>query len=182
MRDLAAGSDIEFEDRGVRQFKGVPGEWQLFAARLSERAEQGGRVRLFNQDTKVQALKRAPLFEGLSRKELVLLARVTEDLEVPAGEVLCREGETGQEFFVIVEGKTDVTSKGKRVATRGDGDFVGEIALLDDTKRTATVTVKAPLRPFVLMRQDFRRLVNENRSVERKVMQALARRVVELTA
>ena len=128
----------------------------------------------------MQALKRAALFEGLSRKELVLLARVSEDLEVPAGEVLCREGETGQEFFVIVEGKTDVTSKGKRVATRGDGDFVGEIALLEDTKRTATVTAKTPLRLFVLTRRDFRRLVNENRSVERKVMQALARRVVEL--
>ena len=139
-------------------------------------------MRLFNQDTKVQALKRAPLFEGLSRKELVLLARVTEDLEVPAGKVLCREGETGQEFFVIVEGKSEVTSKGKRVATRGDGDFVGEIALLEDTKRTATVTAKTPLRLFVLTRQDFRRLVNENRSVERKVMQALARRVVELSA
>lgn len=139
-------------------------------------------MRLFNQDTKVQALKRAPLFEGLSRKELVLLARVTEDLEVPAGKVLCSEGETGQEFFVIVEGKTDVTSKGKRVATRGDGDFVGEIALLEDTKRTATVTAKTPLRLFVLTRQDFRRLVNENRSIERKVMQALAHRVVELSA
>lgn len=139
-------------------------------------------MQLFNQDTKVQALKRAPLFEGLSRKELVLLAQVTEDLEVPAGKVLCSEGETGQEFFVIVEGKTDVTSKGKRVATRGDGDFVGEIALLEDTKRTATVTAKTPLRLFVLTRQDFRRLVNENRSVERKVMQALARRVVELSA
>ena len=139
-------------------------------------------MRLFNQDTKVQALKRAPLFEGLSRKELVLLARVTEDLEVPAGKVLCREGQTGQEFFVIVEGKTDVTSKGKHVATRGDGDFVGEIALLEDTKRTATVTAKTPLRLFVLTRQDFRRLVNENRSIERKVMQALARRVVELSA
>jgi CRP-like cAMP-binding protein len=101
---------------------------------------------------------------------------------VPAGEVLCREGETGQEFFLIVEGKTDVTSKGKRVATGGDGDFVGEIALLEDTKRTATVTAKTPLRLFVLTRQDFRRLVNENRSVERKVMQALARRVVELSA
>ena len=138
-------------------------------------------MRLFSQDTKVQALKRAPLFEGLSRKELVLLARVTEDLEVPAGKVLCREGETGQEFFVIVEGKTDVTSKGKRVATRGDGDFVGEIALLEDTKRTATVTAKTPLRLFVLTRRDFRRLVNENPSVERKVLQALARRVVELS-
>jgi CRP-like cAMP-binding protein len=139
-------------------------------------------VRLFTQDTKVQALKRAPLFEGLSRKELVLLARVTEDLEVPAGAVLCREGETGQEFFVIVEGTTDVTTKGKRVATRGNGDFVGEIALLEDTKRTATVTAKTPLRLFVLTRQDFRRLVNENRSVEQKVMRALARRVVELSA
>ena len=139
-------------------------------------------MRLFNQDTKVQALKRAPLCEGLSRKELILLARVTEDLEVPAGKVLCSEGQTGQEFFVIVEGKSDVTSKGKRVATRGDGDFVGEIALLEDTKRTATVTAKTPLRLFVLTRQDFRRLVNENPSVERKVMQALARRVVELSA
>ena len=138
-------------------------------------------MRLFNQDTKVQALRRAPLFEGLSRKELVLLARVTEDLEVPAGKVLCREGETGQEFFVIVEGKTDVTSKGKRVATRGDGDFVGEIALLEDTKRTATVTAKTPLQLFVLTRQDFRRLVNDNRSIEQKVMQALAHRVVELS-
>ena len=71
---------------------------------------------------------------------------------------------------------------GKRVATRGDGDFVGEIALLEDTKRTATVTAKTPLRQFVLTRQDFRLLVNENRSVERKVMKAIARRVVEISA
>jgi len=139
-------------------------------------------VKLFNQDTKVDALKRAPLFEGLSRKELSQLARVTEDLEVPAGEVLCREGETGQEFFVIVEGETDITSKGKRVASRGGGDFVGEIALLENTTRTATVTAKTPLRIFVLTRQDFRRLVDENPTVERKVLQTLARRVVELSS
>jgi len=138
-------------------------------------------VRLFNQDTKVQALKRAPLFEGLSKRELTDLARVTEDLEVPTGGVLCREGETGQEFFVIVEGETDITSKGKRVAARGGGDFVGEIALLEDTTRTATVTAKTPLRVFVLTGQDFRRLVRENPGVEQKVMRALARRVVELS-
>ena len=138
-------------------------------------------MRLFNQDTKVQALKRAPLFEGLSKKELTDLARVTEDLEVPAGDVLCKEGETGQEFFVIVDGETDITSKGKRVAARGGGDFVGEIALLEDTTRTATVTAKTPLRVFVLTGQDFRRLVRENPGVEQKVMRALARRVVELS-
>ena len=110
-------------------------------------------MRLFNQDTKVQALKRAPLFDGLSKKELVALARVTEDLEVPAGGVLCKEGETGQEFFVIVDGKIEVTRKGRRLAARGGGDFVGEIALLEDVPRTATVKAKTTLRVFVLTRQ-----------------------------
>jgi CRP/FNR family cyclic AMP-dependent transcriptional regulator len=138
-------------------------------------------VRLFSQDTKVEALKRAPLFEGLSKKELGELARVTEDLEIGTGQVLCKEGDIGQEFFVIVEGETDVTTNGKRVAARGGGDFVGEIALLEETTRTATVTAKTPLRVFVLTRQDFRHLVRENPSVERKVMRALARRVVELS-
>jgi CRP/FNR family transcriptional regulator, cyclic AMP receptor protein len=139
-------------------------------------------VRLFNQDTKVQALKRAPLFAGLSRKELVLLARLTEDLEVPAGKVLCREGETGQEFFVIVDGKAEVTRKGEHVATRGGGEFVGEIALLEETPRMATVTAKTALRLFVMTRKDFRGLVAQNPSVEGKVLRALARRVVELSA
>jgi len=139
-------------------------------------------VRLFSQDTKVEALKQAPLFEGLSRKELSELAKHTEDLEVPEGRAICREGETGHEFFVILDGEIEITSKGKPVATRGGGDFVGEIALLEETKRTATVTAKTPLHVLVLTRQDFRRLVDQNPSVERKVMQALARRVVELSA
>ena len=64
---------------------------------------------------------------------------------------------------------------------RGGGDFVGEIALLEETKRTATVTAKTPLHVMVLTRQDFRRLVDDNPTVERMVMHALARRVVELS-
>ena len=138
-------------------------------------------MRLFTQDTKVEALKRAPLFAGLSRKELVQLARVSEDLEVPPGKVLCKEGQTGREFFVIVDGEVEVTRNGKHVATRTGGEFFGEIALLEETPRTATVTAKTPLRFFVLTRKDFRHLVNENRNVERKVLRALARRVVELS-
>ena len=138
-------------------------------------------MRLFSQDTKVAALKRAPLFEGLSRKELTQLARVSEDLEIPAGTALCTEGEIGHEFFVIVDGKVEVTRHGKRVAMRGGGEFVGEIALLEQTPRTATVTAKTPLRFFVLASKSFRRLVDENPGVERKVLRALARRVVELS-
>jgi CRP-like cAMP-binding protein len=138
-------------------------------------------VRLFTQDTKVDALARAPLFEDLSRRELVQLARISEDLEIPPGKVLCKEGEVGREFFVIVEGEVEVTREGKRVATGGGGEFFGEIALLEPTPRMATVTAKTPLHCFVLTRKDFRRLVEENASVERKVMRALARRVVALS-
>jgi CRP/FNR family transcriptional regulator, cyclic AMP receptor protein len=138
-------------------------------------------VKLFPQDTKVDALSSAPLFEDLSRKELLQLARMSDDLEVPPGQVLCKEGEVGQEFFVIIDGTVEITRKGKRVATRGAGDFFGEIALLEDTPRMATVTAKTPLRLFVLTRRDFRHLVDESPRVERKVLRALARRVVELS-
>ncbi len=136
-------------------------------------------MKLFSQDTKVQALKGAPLFAGLSRKDLTALARVSEDLEVEPGTVLCREGEIGQEFFVIVDGKVKVTRKGRRVAMRGGGDFVGEIALLEEIPRTATVTTDTPVRLFVLTGKDFRHLLDENPGVERKVLLALARRLAE---
>jgi CRP/FNR family cyclic AMP-dependent transcriptional regulator len=139
-------------------------------------------VKLFNQDTKIQALKRAPLFETLSRKELVGLARVSEDLEVEPGTVLCREGETGHEFFVIVDGEVKVSRKRRSLGTRGSGDFVGEIALLEDIPRTATVTAATPLRLFVLTGRDFRHLLDENPSVERKVLRTLARRLAETSS
>jgi CRP/FNR family cyclic AMP-dependent transcriptional regulator len=139
-------------------------------------------MRLFSQDTKVQALKGAPLFEGLSRKELVELARVCEDLEVESGKVLCKEGQIGHEFFVIVDGKVQVTQKGRRVRTLSSGDFLGEIALITEMPRTATVTAETPVRLFVLTRRDFRDVLAKNPNVERKVLRALARRLVETSS
>jgi CRP/FNR family cyclic AMP-dependent transcriptional regulator len=138
-------------------------------------------MKLFSQDTKVQALKRVPLFDGLSRKELAQLAKVSEDLEVEPGKVLCKEGETGHEFFVIVDGNVNVTRNGRRVATRDGGDFVGEIALVEEMPRTATVTAETPVRLFVLTRKDFRHLLDQQPAVERKVLRALARRLAETT-
>lgn len=138
-------------------------------------------MKLFSQDKKVEALKRAPLFEGLSRKELVQLARLTDDVEIPAGRVLCREGDRGREFFVLIEGKVDVARNGRDVATLGAGDFVGEISLLEPTPRTATVTAQTPLRFFVLTPKDFQQMLDENPGIERKVLRALARRVLELS-
>jgi CRP/FNR family transcriptional regulator, cyclic AMP receptor protein len=136
-------------------------------------------MRLFSQDTKVQALKGVPLFEGLSHKELVQLERVCEDLDVESGKVLCKEGQIGHEFFVIVDGKVQVTRKGRRVATLSSGDFVGEIALVTEMPRTATVTAETPVRLFVLTRREFHAVLDNNQKVERKVLRALARRLAE---
>ena len=106
------------------------------------------------------------------------LARATEDLLVEPGTVLCREGRLGREFFVIVDGEAEVTKDGKHLATRGPGDFFGEIALITTTKRTATVTATTPLRCFILTRGDFRRVLEENPPVQRKVMEALGERLL----
>lgn len=135
-------------------------------------------VARFRQDIKVAALKRSPLFEGLSRKQLEQLARLTEDLDVPAGTVLCSEGTRGREFFVIVEGKATVTRGGEQIATLDNGDFFGEIALLERVDRTATVTAAAPLRFFVVGEHAFNAVVGTDPAIERKLLRALARRVL----
>jgi CRP/FNR family cyclic AMP-dependent transcriptional regulator len=139
-------------------------------------------MRLFSQDTKVQALKGVPLFEGFSRKELVQLERVCEDLQVEPGKVLCEEGQIGHEFFVLVDGKVQVTRKARHVATLGGGDFVGEIALITEMPRTATVTAETPVRLFVMTRREFHSVLDQNPNVERKVLRALARRLAETSS
>ena len=136
---------------------------------------------LFSQDKKVAALKSAPLFADLSRRELAELAKVTEDVNFDTGKVLCREGQTGGEFCVIMEGEVEVTRRGKKLAGGGSGEFFGEIALVENLPRTATVTAQTPIRSFVLTRRSFLRLLDEQPRVERKVMRALARRLVSVS-
>jgi CRP-like cAMP-binding protein len=128
----------------------------------------------FSHDTKVDSLRRSPLFADLSKDELEQLAKRTEDLEVPEGKILTREGETAQEFFVII----DVTKGGTRLRTLGEGDFFGEIGLFEDVPRTATVTAITPLRFFVLTRQSFWGMIDSMPQVERKILRALARRLM----
>lgn len=132
---------------------------------------------LFSQDIKAKALGRCPFFTDLSRNELLELAKVTEDLEVEEGKTLTREGQSGSEFFVIVDGEVSVTKDGSEIRTLGPGDFFGEIALLADTPRTATVTAKTPLRFFVLTRQAFRSLLAHQPELEEKVLKALDERL-----
>jgi CRP/FNR family cyclic AMP-dependent transcriptional regulator len=135
-------------------------------------------MRLFSHDTKVDALSQAPLFEGLTHKELTEVAKRSEDLDFAAGKVLCREGEIGSEFYVIMEGEAEVTRRGEKLATQGSGSFFGEISLVEDVPRNATVTATTPIRCFVLTRGRFLHVLDEFPGVERKVMRALAKRLV----
>jgi len=135
-------------------------------------------MQLFSHDDKATALGRAPLFTNLSRADLVELAKLTEDLEFEEGKVLAREGEIGQEFFVLVDGEVLVTKDGKEIRRLGPGDFFGEIALIwDSPRRTATVTAATPVRFFVLTRQAFRSLIDHHPDIEEKVLKVLEERV-----
>ena len=125
-------------------------------------------MQLFSHDTKADALGQTTLFSSLSKKELQALARVTEDLEVDGGKVLCRQGETGREFFVILEGDAEVTKDGEVVRTLGPGDFFGEIALVEHRRRTATVTANSKLRFFVLTSQAFWSLLEHQPEIQRE--------------
>jgi CRP/FNR family cyclic AMP-dependent transcriptional regulator len=135
-------------------------------------------VHLFSQEAKVEALRASPLLHGLARSELTQLAKETEDLEVGPGKVLCEEGDTAREFFVILEGEVEVTKKGHRMAALGPGDFFGEIALIEHSTRTATVKATTPVRFLVLTSHAFSALLDHNPGVERKVLRALAKRVL----
>jgi CRP-like cAMP-binding protein len=138
-------------------------------------------VARFHQDSKITLLKGSPLFEGLTRKQLAQVARLTDDLEVPAGTVLVQEGSRGQEFFIIIDGKAKVTRDGKNVTTFSDGDFFGEIALLEPVKRTATVTAATPLRFFVVSQQAFAGVLHTDPEIERKILRTVVRRLASLS-
>src|SRR5436305_15245967 len=108
------------------------------------------------QDAKLQLRRRAPLFADLSKKALVEVARLSDDLEVAPGTVLAREGEIGYEFFVVVEGEVEFTRGGRTLAISGPVEFFGEVSLVEHTRRLATVTATTPLPPFVLGSRAFR--------------------------
>jgi CRP/FNR family cyclic AMP-dependent transcriptional regulator len=121
-------------------------------------------------------LKDVPFFTGMSKKELGAVAQQTDEIDVPAGKVLAREGDFGQEFFVIDSGTAEVTRGGARLAELGPGDFFGEMALLDEDRRTATVTATTPMSLLVMTRSSFRTLDRTMPKVHARIVQAISER------
>jgi CRP/FNR family cyclic AMP-dependent transcriptional regulator len=129
------------------------------------------------KNAKIEALKKVPLFARCSKKELGEIAQIADEIDLPEGKVLTKEGASGREFFVLLEGDAEVRRKRRKVGTLGAGDFLGEIALVTKTPRTATVKTTSPVRALVVSEQNFRRLLTRAPQVQIKVLEALAERV-----
>src|SRR5215212_9588945 len=130
-----------------------------------------------HKNAKLELLKRVPLFSRCTKKELEAIAAESDELFLPAGSELTKQGGHGREFMVIADGSADVEKDGLRINQLGSGDFVGEIALLSDRPRTATVTTTSPTRLLVLTDRAFERVTDSTPSIRASVMQALAERL-----
>ena len=129
------------------------------------------------EDPKLVALRAVPLFDGMSKKDLAAVGRIADEIDLPAGKELIREGRRGTQFFILLEGEADVRRRGRKVSTLREGDFFGEIALLGNRDTTATVTATTPIRALVITRTNFNRLLQDAPKVQWGVIQALVKRV-----
>jgi len=121
-------------------------------------------------------LKRVPLFSGLSQRQLRQLAKdFTRDRRVPAGALLAKQGEmSGIAFWVIAEGEAAVIVDGTRVGTVGPGDHFGELAMISERERTATVEAVTPMRCHTIQFWHFRAFAKNNADVTWKLLQHVA--------
>jgi CRP/FNR family cyclic AMP-dependent transcriptional regulator len=127
-------------------------------------------------------LKDVPFFSTLSKRELTMVAQNTDELDVKEGKVLAREGDFGHEFFVVLEGTADVARGGAHIAALGPGDFFGEMALLGEERRTATVTATSPMRLLVMTGQHLRAIDREMPTVHATIVQAIESRRAAMQA
>jgi CRP-like cAMP-binding protein len=127
-------------------------------------------------DARIDRLRSVPLFASCTDKELSFIASRVDEVDIPAGQVLTKKGESGGDFFIILEGKAEVeAAEGKRAL--GPGDFFGEIALLDNGPRTATVRAATPMRCLVLGHEQFRDVLHQNGDIAVKVLRAVTQRL-----
>jgi CRP-like cAMP-binding protein len=125
-----------------------------------------------------QLLSAVPLFSHCSKRELAAIARLAHELDLPEGHVLIKEdARVAYSFFVLVDGGAEVRREGRRVATLGPGDFLGELALILQRPRTATVTLTARSRLLAISAHNFQPLLEHQPGIRLKLLEALAERL-----
>ena len=128
-----------------------------------------------------ERLAEVPLFNGLSKKQLRTVSSLATALELPAGKVLMTEGGGGYEFVVIEAGQVEVRRGDRVIATRGPGDYIGEIALVEHRPRTATVVATTPVTIAVIGRREFQGMLDEMPDVAAKIKVTAEERLAALS-
>ena len=127
-----------------------------------------------------ELLKRVPLFQGLDDKHLDTLSRTFTSVTFAAGSQITTEGGGGVGFFVIEEGEVSVSVGGEERRTFGPGDYFGEVALIDEGQRSATLTAQSEVKCYGLTPWQFRPLVEENATIAWPLLQQVAKRLREV--
>lgn len=131
-------------------------------------------------DDKLALLAQVPLFAGIEPDDLSKIARIAEDVDAPAGTVLTHEGRHEGYFFVIVSGTVRIDRGGQTINTISDGDFLGEIALLDGGPRTASATAATDCRLLKLTLDRFDELMDSSPTIRRAIFEEFGNRLRRL--
>jgi CRP/FNR family cyclic AMP-dependent transcriptional regulator len=126
-------------------------------------------------DSAADLLRRVPIFSDLDKKELDRIAASMKQRTFNQGETVTAEGQTGIGFFVIDSGEAKVTIGGEERRRLGPGDYFGEVALLNESPRTATITAETELRCYGMTSWEFRPLVETHGSIAWKLLQAMSK-------
>ena len=127
--------------------------------------------------SKAELLGNVRLFSNCNKRELARIASLVDEVDAPKGKVIVREGEPGRECFVIADGRARATIRGKGSVGLGQGSFFGEMSLLDQGPRSATVTAETDMHLLVLGSREFSSLVNEVPTVAVRMLRGLAERL-----
>lgn len=131
-------------------------------------------------DGKMEALHSVPLFSDLRTRDLEQVAQLADEVDLPAGHVLMRQGDNGSQMFIILSGEALVERDGRELAKVGPGTVLGEMAIVAEGPRVATATLTKPSHLFVLAHREFHSLMENLPSVRDCVLKDVARRLREL--
>jgi CRP-like cAMP-binding protein len=133
-----------------------------------------------SNDSKADLIASVPLFQGLSRAELAEVAKLMDEVDLPAGSVLMRQGDTGRQMFVVASGRVAVERNGKKINELGPGGAAGEMALIAEAPRNATVTTTEPSRLLVADHRGFHSLMDVSPTIRLRIFEGLANKIRSL--
>jgi CRP/FNR family cyclic AMP-dependent transcriptional regulator len=131
-------------------------------------------------DEVVAALKRVPLFQGMSDKDLAIVGEISKQVSHPAGKTVLEEDHSAVGFHLILSGEAEASQGGTPVGTMGPGDYFGEMSLIDGRPRSASVVAKSDLRTLAIPAWNFNRLLDEHPEMMRALLVALSERIRHL--